>query len=987
MKMKIWVIHLILCLPFSILFYIFLIKFLLVKKLIVLLLLFGHKTAFTQIERDYFQQKVDVAIEVTLNDVNKTLNGNIKMMYHNNSGDTLYYIWFHLWPNAFKNDRTAFSEQILQNGRTDFYFSSEEKRGFINRLDFKVNNLNAVLEDHPQYIDVARLILPQPLAPGGKVSISTPFHVKPPFNFSRGGYFDGTFQITQWYPKPAVYDLKGWHPMPYLDQGEFYSEFGDFDVKITIPEEYVVAATGKEVSFQKNDSDREDVQKIEKKETPAQSPKSKRKNQPLIRSKSSIKPLKEIDPIASGNTVTYHFIQENVHDFAWFADKDFIIKQDTLVLGSGRVIDVFAYHSPGGKDIWKNSISFLKDAIITRSNWLGEYPYSTVKAVETKMAFSGGMEYPTITNIAPVEDEKSLDLIIEHEVGHNWNYGILASNERVHPWMDEGINSYYDNRYEAMKYSKIGSGFKNNFFSKRLPDDQIDLAYRTITINKNDQPIETPSTAFSEMNYHLIAYHKTALWLKELENYLGKTVLDRSMQEFYQRWKFRHPYPSDFKKVMEDVSGQNVDSLFSLLNTKGFLTNPEKKKLKLSSFFSFKDTDKYNYVFVSPAVGLNYYDKLMVGLIIHNYTLPKPKFHFFAAPMFATGSNKFTGIGGVGYDLMSYGPIRKTEISFSASKFTMDAFRDSTGTDNYMGFHKLVPGIKFIFRNNDATSKMTKYIQWKTYFIEETGLLFSRDTVNHIDIISYPKTSRYLNQLALSLSNDRALYPYNGKIIAEQGKGFARIALDGNYYFNYAKGGGMDVRLFAGKFIYLGDKTISNQYQYRRYHLNMTGPNGYEDYTYSNYFVGRNEFNTTPSQQIMIRDGGFKVRTDMLNRKVGQSDDWLAALNFKTDFPKDLNPLQVLPIKIPLKIFADVGTYSEAWGKNPSTEKFIFDAGIQISLLKEMVNIYVPLIYSKVYGQYYKSTIPKEERFWKNISFSIDIQKFNFYRFLGIPEL
>ncbi len=924
-------------------------------------------------------------MEVKLDNMKKILDGFVEMKYQNNSPDTLHYIWFHLWPNAYKNDRTAFSEQLLQNGRTDFYFSSEEKRGFINRLDFKVNDHPAAMEDHPQFIDVARLNLPEPLAPGGSIIISTPFHVKIPFNFSRGGYTDDTFQITQWYPKPAVYDQKGWHPMPYLDQGEFYSEFGDYDVKITLPEEYVIAATGQEISSEKNVAPSGKLQQPE--ENTPKSVHPKRNNRPLIGRKGKIDNEKFPAGLPSGKTITYHFKQENVHDFAWFADKELIVKQDTLLLPSGRIIDVFAYHTPSGNEVWKHSISFLKEAITTRSKWLGEYPYSTVKAVETKMAFSGGMEYPTITNISPVDNEKSLDLVIEHEVGHNWNYGILASNEREHPWMDEGINSYYGNRYETLKYSNDRSVVSKNFFSKRTPEDQMDLAYRILTSNKKDQPIEVRSVDFSEMNYGLIAYHKSALWMSELENYLGKTVLDLAMQEYYQRWKFKHPYPSDFKKVIEEVGGKNVDSLFMLLGTKGFITPPQKKKLKLSSFFSFKETDQYNYIFVSPAVGLNYYDKLMIGGVIHNYTLPEPKFHFFVAPMYGTGSKNVTGIGRVGYNIMSYGPIRKTEISLSASKFTMDAFVDSTGTNNYMGFNKLVPAIKLIFKNNDPNSKVTKYLQWKSYFIEEAGLFFSRDTVEQKNIITYPKANRFLNQLTFSFRNDRVLYPYAAKLIAEQGRGFARIAFDGDYFFNYAKGGGMDLRLFVGKFIYLGDNTISNQYKFKRYQLNMTGPNGYEDYTYSNYFAGRNEFNTTPSQQIMIRDGGFKVRTDMLNRKVGQSDDWLAALNFKTNFPKDLNPLQVLPFNVPLKVFVDIGTYSEAWKKDAPTEKFIFDAGIQLSLFKELVNIYVPIVYSKVYSQYFKSTIPKQERFWKNISFSIDIQKFSFNRSLGLPDL
>ena len=186
----------------------------------------------------------------------------------------------------------------------------------------------------------------------------------------------------------------------------------------------------------------------------------------------------------------------------------------------------------------------------------------------------------------------------------------------------------------------------------------------------------------------------------------------------------------------------------------------------------------------------------------------------------------------------------------------------------------------------------------------------------------------------------------------------------------------MDVRLFAGKFFYLGDKTFTKQFATDRYHLNMTGANGYEDYTYSNYFIGRNEFEDFPSQQIMIRDGGFKVRTDLLAAKVGKTDDWLAALNFTTDVPDNANPLQILPIKIPLKIFFDVCTYAEAWKKNAASGKFIYDAGLQISLLNDLINIYIPVAYSKVYSDYFKSTITKD-RFIKNISFSIDIQNFS----------
>ena len=935
-------------------------------------------------QQAYFQQEVNYKIDVTLNDKENTLDGFEIIFYTNNSPDTLPFIWFHLWPNAYKNDQTAFSEQLLQLGRTDFYFSDNDKRGYINRLDFKVNGVTSILEDHPQYIDVAKLVLPAPIVPGQTIKITTPFHEKLPFNFSRGGHVGNTYQVTQWYPKPAVYDNRGWHPMPYLDQGEFYSEFGNFNVQITVPKNYVIAATGElqneeEIKWLKEKHQAADVipqESIVKKQIIHPKKPLSSKGRPTVKS------VPIAPPLAYREIKTLNYVQNNIHDFAWFADKEFIVNYDTLKLASGRVIEAYSFYTPGGKKAWKNSIQFLKDAVRTRSAWLGEYPYNIVTAVEAKMGFDGGMEYPTITSISPMHAEKDLDNTIEHEVGHNWNYGILASNEREHPWMDEGINTYFDNRYEAIKYPQADQVIsKENFIKSRLPQNTNDLIYRILINTKKDQPIETSSENFSELNYNEIAYYKTGQWMKVLEVYVGEPLFDSCLHEYYNRWKFKHPYPEDFKKVVEDVSNKNVDSIFLLLSQKGKLEKDIKKDSRVLPFFSLRETGKHNYIFIAPAIGINHYDKLMVGGLIHNYTLPEPAFHFFAAPLYATGSGKFTGIGKIGCNVMGYGAIRKVELSLSGETFTVDDFVDSTGTKNYQGFSKVVPSIKVVFKNKNPISEVTKSIQWKTYFIKETGLLFSRDTVNQIDIISYPKITRYLNQLKFIVENNRALYPFMASLQAEQGKNFIRLAFDGNYFFNYAKGGGTNVRLFGGKFIYLGDKTILKQFETDRYHLNMSGPNGYEDYTYSNYFYGRSEFEKFSSQQIMIRDGGFKVRTDLLADKIGKTDDWLAAANFKTDFPEKFNPLQVLPFKIPLKVFLDVGTYAESWKKNAPTGKFIYDAGLQISVLKDLVNIYFPIVYSKVYDNYFKSTIP-DKRFWKNVSFSIDIQNFSFSKIL-----
>ena len=884
----------------------------------------------------YWQQQVNCKITVSLNDADNTLDAFIQMQYHNNSPDTLHYIWFHLWPNAYKNDRTAFSDQLLENGRTDFYFSDEEDRGYINRLNFKVDNISANVEDHPQHQDIVKLILPQALAPGKQISIETPFHVKLPHNFSRGGHINQSYQITQWYPKPAVFDKKGWHQMPYIDQGEFYSEFGDYNVEINVPSKYIVAATG---NLQTETTD------------------------------GAIKKLV--------------FTQPNVHDFAWFADKDFIVIQDTLQL-PGRVIRLKVYYLEDEKNIWKNSILYLKNAVRTKSEWIGQYPYDVVSVVDNAASTPGGMEYPTITLLRSGGSAAGLERVINHEAGHNWFYGILATNERDFPWMDEGMNTYYDRRYAETFYdAKEGNRFvpKEKFLKDRFPAYPEKLLLQAMIKIKKDQPINTVSENFSKLNYGLVAYEKTGEWMKLLETELGKETFDRVMQTYYQRWKFKHPYPEDFKTVAEEVSSKNLDAAFSLLAKKGSLQNPQKRKIKPAAIFSLKETYKYNYISIAPAVGYNFYDKLMVGAFIHNYTLPQNKFQFFTAPLYATGSKQLNGIGRAAYSLYPGSNVQKIEIAIAGEKFTGDFYTDSTNKKNYLRFSKIVPSLKYVFANKNPRSTVTKYIQWKTFFINETSLLFTRDTVHQINVITYPVKHRYLNQLQFVLQNERVLYPYSGAFMIEQGDGFTRANFTGNYYFNYSNGGGLAVRLFAGKFFYTGDKTFIKQYQTDAFHLNMSGAKGYEDYTYSNYFIGRNEFEKLSSQQIMIRDGAFKVRTDLLSNKIGKTDDWLTAANFTSSIPKQINPLELLPFRIPVKLFADIGTYAEAWKKDAPTGRFLFDAGLQVSVLKNIVNIYVPLLYSKVYSDYFKSTII-EKRFIKNISFSIDVQNISLKKLL-----
>ena len=454
-------------------------------------------------QKPYFQQKVDYKINVSLDDQKNRLLGNITIKYHNQSHDTLKYILLHLWPNAYKNTQTAFSTQFIENGKRDFHFSKKEDRGSIDSLNFMVNGKESKFTFYADQPDIAKLELASPLAPGQSITIYTPFRVKIPKSVSRLGHIDNSYQITQWYPKPAVYDLEGWHPIPYLDQGEFYSEFGTFDVSITLPQNYVVAATGELQNKEEWDFIEQIIRNSEKQNF------------------DYLSLTDQVIPASDTIFKTIQFKADNVHDFAWFADKRFYILKDEARLPSRKKIDCYAYFTNVEAQLWKKGAEYTSRAVEFYSKTVGEYPYPHATAVQSALGAGGGMEYPMITVIGKTGNAKSLDIVIAHEVGHNWFYGILASNEREYAWMDEGFNSYVESRYSDKYYPN----------SKEITPN---LVYLTQARRAMDQASNTPSQNLTSINYFLGAYAKPTMVLRYLEEYLGVDKMDRILNKYYE---------------------------------------------------------------------------------------------------------------------------------------------------------------------------------------------------------------------------------------------------------------------------------------------------------------------------------------------------------------------------------------------------------------------------------------------------------------------
>lgn len=511
--------------------------------------------SFTTIaQTHYWQQDLRYNIKASLDDKQHSITASETIVYKNNAPDALTFIWFHIWPNAYKNESTALMQQ-LKNDTARSRKKENFGQGYIEGLAFTVNGKTATTEPHPnpQYIDIIKLVLDKPLQPGDSITIATPFTIQLPPYFSRSGYADGEFMACQWYPKPAVYDKSGWHEFPYLDMGEFYSEYATYSVDITLPADYVVGATG----VLQTKSELDTYKSIGKKNA------ANRNGEP-----------EKYRYTGKEKTKTLSYYAEQVPDFAWFAEKGFVIQYDTLQLQNGKTVDAFSFYHNKKETIWNNSIDYIKDGARKYGEWIGEYEYPVVQAVEgPKNNSSGGMEYPMITLItSPDAKVETLDGVIAHEVGHNWFMAMLGSNERAHTWMDEGLNSYFQFRYEAEKYrsnSIFGDAIPEEVKKKDVKEFQ-GMIYNAISQIPMNSPMDIPAEKFkSSEEYGMVSYVKTALWLYMLETVVGRDKIDKALHIYFNKWKFKHPQPEDMQTAFEEAIDAKLDKYFELTKKEG----------------------------------------------------------------------------------------------------------------------------------------------------------------------------------------------------------------------------------------------------------------------------------------------------------------------------------------------------------------------------------------------------------------------------------
>ena len=459
----------------------------------------------------YWQQKADYEMEIELDVSSAQFNGKQRILYTNNSPETLNKVFYHLYFNAFRPGSEMAERQkssLDVNRRFKVIIDSIGPKSY-GKIQVKNLKQNGILLNPFFSETILEVPLANPILPGESAVLDLEFSGQVPDLIRRSGKNSSegvAFSMAQWYPKLAEYDIDGWNASPYLGR-EFHGVWGNFDVKITLDKNFTVAASG----YLQNP---EDIGKGYKKIKRSKSKKGK---------------------------LTWHFIAPNVHDFTWAADKDYI---HDIYPGPNNVkLHFFYKNNPSIIDNWKKLQPLTAELMEYFNSSIGDYPYKQYSVVQ---GGDGGMEYAMLTLITGERKFGSLVGVTAHELAHSWFQNILATNEMKHEWMDEGFTTYIS----TIATDKV---LKEN---KIFPLRNAYLGYYNLALSGIEQPQQTNANRYAyNYAYESSAYNKGAVFLSQLGYIIGKENLNTSLKIYFEEFKFKHPTPRDFIRIAERVSG------------------------------------------------------------------------------------------------------------------------------------------------------------------------------------------------------------------------------------------------------------------------------------------------------------------------------------------------------------------------------------------------------------------------------------------------
>lgn len=496
-----------------------------------LLFLLAGSTLFAQADR--WQQRISYLMNIDMDVSKHQYQGAQKVVYSNNSPDTLYQVFWHLYFNAFKpgSMMDVRSRNIADPDRrvgSRIAALKPEEQGFIKVKTLKMNGKDQVFETNETILEVN---LSQPILPYSTATFEMNWDAQVPKQIRRSGRDNAegiSYSMAQWYPKMCEYDYQGWHSNPYVGR-EFYGVWGDFDVRISIDEKFVVAAGG----YLQN---------------------------PLEVGSGYENPGDKVEKKVRDGKMQWHFIAPNVHDFVWAADPDYL--HDKIKADDGTIMHFF-YQKRDEKDkerglvyekAWKKLPSVMNRARTFMNTNFGKYPYQEYYFIQ---GGDGGMEYPMATLITGKSDLDDLIGVSVHEQLHTWYQMLLGSNESLYAWMDEGFTSWAET-LTLEQLAKEGLMEEREVSKNPFKDDY--RGYRKLHLSGKAEPMSTHADHYqTNRAYSTNAYVKGAVMANQLGYIVGNEVLMRGMRRYFETWKFKHPNPNDFIRILEKESGLELD--------------------------------------------------------------------------------------------------------------------------------------------------------------------------------------------------------------------------------------------------------------------------------------------------------------------------------------------------------------------------------------------------------------------------------------------
>lgn len=491
-------------------------------RILTLLILTGSFLSATA-QPDRWQQRVEYTMNINFNVKNHRFTGTQKLVYYNNSPDTLNRVFYHLYFNAFQpnsmmdvRSRTIKDPDRRVGSRIAALKDNEIGYHRINSL--KQNGKPLQYETVGTILEVE---LADPILPGQQATFDMEFDSQVPTQIRRSGRNNAegiSYSMAQWYPKMAEYDYQGWHAHPYIGR-EFYGVWGDFDVTINIDKNFVIGATG----YLQNPEEIGHGY-----ETPGM----------------TVKPPK-------GDELSWHFVAPNVHDFVWAADPEY--KHTTRQTSFGTVLHFFYQENEKTKETWSRLPDVMEAAMDFGNRTFGKYPYEQYSFIQ---GGDGGMEYPMATLIVGEGSMTGLASVSIHEMFHSWYQMILGTNESLYAWMDEGFTEYAEET--TKQYLQTKGLYPGNAESD--PHADAYAAYRQLALSGVEEPLSTHADHFvTNYAYSRAAYTKGHVFLNQLKYVVGEEAFNKGMLRYFDEWKFKHPNANDFIRIMEKQSGLELD--------------------------------------------------------------------------------------------------------------------------------------------------------------------------------------------------------------------------------------------------------------------------------------------------------------------------------------------------------------------------------------------------------------------------------------------